>query len=125
MDNNVLLKQVELFISYLEKLNYNDIHDLQKGSLRIVFVKQKEDIKDSFIEDYTYGQYVDEIRLLTTREQCLNYFEKASFQKKDLEGILRHLGLSFNKKDNKNKLQSKIIENTIGNKLRKEAIINK
>lgn len=125
MKNDVLLKQVELYISFLKKLNQSEIYDLEKGVLKINFVKQNLSEGDASFDSFTYSQYVMEIQSKTTRDECFDYFEMARLQKKDLEGILKYLGLSFSKKDNKYKLKKKIIENTVGKKLRDDAIINK
>lgn len=125
MINKVLIKQLELFIAYMKKLTPQDFCDLESGTAKISFSMQNVSDDDSIIGGVAYDQFVQELLSLTSREQCFNYFDKHNFQKKELEGILSCLGVTFNKKDNKNKLQSKIIENTIGKKLRTDAIINK
>lgn len=125
MKNDVLLKQVELYIAFLKKLNISDISKLEEGTLKICFVKQQLSGSDASFDSFTYSQYVMEIQSKTTRDECLDYFEVTNLQKKDLEGILKYIGVSYNKKDNKYKLKKKIIENTIGKKLRDDAIINK
>ena len=125
MMNDVLLKQVELYISYLKKFSISEICDLEKGVLRINYVKQHLSESDAIFDSFTYEQYVMDIQSKTTRDECFDYFEVTNLQKKDLEGILKYLGVSYSKKDNKYKLKNKIIENTIGKKLRDDAIINK
>ena len=125
MNNDVLLKQVELFISFLKKLNHSEICELEKGALKINFAKQHLYESNENFDSFTYSQYVMEIQSKTSRDECFDYFEMANLQKRDLEGILKYLGLSFSKKDNKYQLKKKIIENTVGKKLRDDAIINK
>lgn len=123
--DNILLKQIEQFISFLKKLHKDEIEALEIGSMKIEFVKCQSYTNSTNIDTIKYSQYVAEIEAKKTREECVDYFIKSQFLRKDLEGILKHLGVIFTKKDNKAKLQSKIIENTIGRKLRDEAIINK
>jgi len=123
--DKILLKQVEQFIAFLKKLNNEDLQDLQSGSLKIDFTKRYSKDKKATFDSFTFGQYVAEIEGMQTREDCIAYLERIQLQRKDLEGILRYLGVSFTKKDKKDKLQGKIIENTIGRKLRDDAIINK
>ena len=125
MYNNILLKQIELFVSYLKKLNVQDLCDLEEGRARISFVLQNESVSDAFFDTFQYQQYVDELMKMTSREQCVSYFEKNQLKRKDLEGILKCLGVAYNKNDNRYRLQSKVIENTVGKKLREDAIINK
>ena len=125
MIDNVLIKQLELFLTYLKKLTAQDLYELEHGISKIGFVMQPVGEVCTFTETEAYTHYVQELHLMTTREQCMEYFDKLNLQKKDLEGILKCLGVPFNKKDNKSKLQSKIIESTVGKKLRDEAIINK
>lgn len=125
MINHVLIKQLELFLTFLKKLNAQDLYELEHGISKIGFVMQPANEVYAYTETEAYTHYVQELQLMTTREQCMEYFDKLNLQKKDLEGILKCLGVPFNKKDNKSKLQSRIIESTVGKKLRDEAIINK
>lgn len=125
MKNDILLKQVEAYIAFLKKLDEREIIDLEKGKLKINFVKQRNIVDDINVDNFTYSQYVMEIQSKATRDECFDYFEMANLQKRDLEGILKCIGISFSKKDTKHKLQTKIIENTIGKRLRDDAIINK
>ena len=120
-----LIKQLELFLTYLKKLTPQDFYELEHGISKIGFVMKSVGEACTFTEKEAYTHYVQELHLMTTREQCMEYFDKLNLQKKDLEGILKCFGVPFNKKDNKSKLQSKIIESTVGKKLRDEAIINK
>ena len=123
--NNILLKQIEQFVAFLKKLSYDELADLEKGNLKFEFVKHYIETPNAHFDSFTFGQYVKEIEAKATREECEAYLEMAQLQRRDLEGILKYLGVTFKKKDNKAKLQSKIIENTIGRKLRDDAIINK
>lgn len=125
MKNDILLKQLEAYIAFLRKLDESEILDLEKGKLRINFVKQRDIMDNINVDSFTYSQYIKEIQAKTTRDECFDYFKIANLQKRDLEGILKYIGVSFSKKDTKQKLQTKIIENTIGKKLRDDAIINK
>ena len=123
--NNTLLKQIELFVSFLKRLTYDELVDLEKGNMKLEFVKRYNESVNAYFDSFTFGQYVKEIESKATREECVAYLEMAKLQRRDLENILKYLGVTFTKKDNKAKLQSKIIENTIGRKLRDDAIINK
>ena len=125
MIDNLLIKQLELFIAYLKKLSPQDLYELERGIARINFVKQHVFESETVAETRTYELYVQELQMMTTREQCIDFFDKNNLQKKDLEGILKCFGVPFNKKDNKSKLQNKIVESAVGKKLRDEAIINK
>lgn len=125
MKNDILLRQVELFIAFLKKLDYDEIYELETGKMKISFMKDRQSEVNSSFDSFTYGQYAAEIESKSTRGECFEYFEMANLQKKDLEGILKYLGVSYSKKDTKDRLQIKIIENTIGKKLREDAIINK
>ena len=125
MKNDILLKQLEAYIAFLRKLDESEILDLEKGKLRINFVKQRDIVDNINVDSFTYSQYIKEIQAKTTRDECFDYFKIANLQKRDLEGILKYIGVSFSKRDTKQKLQTKIIENTIGKKLRDDAIINK
>jgi len=123
--DSILLKQIEHFVAFLKKLSSEELEDLEKRNLKIEFVKQYNEIPSEHFDSFTFGQYVNEIESKTSREECLAYLETAQLRRSDMEGILKYLGVTFTKKDNKIKLQNKIIENTIGRRLRDNAIINK
>lgn len=123
--DKVLLKQIEQFVAFLKKLSYDELDDLVKGNLKIEFIKCYKELPSKYYDTFTFEQYIKEIESKSSREECMEYLESTHLQRQDLEGILKYLGVTFTKKDNKAKLQSKIIENTIGRRLRDDAIINK
>ena len=59
---------------------------------------------------------------MQSREEASSYFSTNDLKRVDLEAICKQLDLPFTKKENMKTLQEKIIEGTVGYKLRSQAI---
>lgn len=59
---------------------------------------------------------------MQSREEASSYFSTNDLKRADLETICKQLDLPFTKKENMKILQEKIIEGTVGYKLRSQAI---
>lgn len=119
--NNIYLREVEKFISYLNNLPEEKIVKLQNGVCNIRFVYNELDInnKNSSVDvDYI----IHEFPKMKTRKEGEEYLLSRKLKRLDLEIILRKLDIPFQKKDSIEKLRDKIIEGTIGFRLRSQAI---
>ena len=123
--NDVLLSQIERFISYLKKLDDIDFNNLASGSMKIEFSKHIISNVEVEIDLSDAAYLIRELQYANTREEVIKLLEGHHLKKKNLEDILIYMDVHYNKKDNKQKLQSKIAEITVGSKLRSEAIKNK
>ena len=63
-----------------------------------------------------------DLNSMQSREEAYSYISSSDLKKADLEAICKQLDLPFTKKENIKALQEKIIEGTVGYKLRSQAI---
>lgn len=125
MDNKTILILLEHFISFLKKLDESELEGLKNGSLQISFVKESKRAKVAKSSAFQAGMFISKLLQCQNREECEKIIREAKLRKSDMEEVLKTLDVAFTKRDTKMRLQSKILENTIGKKLRSEAIINK
>ena len=123
--NDILLIQIERFVKYLKKLDDVDFNNIGSGLLKIEFAKRYISNVDDQKKQNDVSYVYQELQQVTTREEVIALLEGHRFKKKDLEGLLDYMDVHYNKRDNKQKLQSKIAEITVGSKLRFDAIKKK
>ncbi|MDR0612251.1 MAG: hypothetical protein LBG45_01980 [Dysgonamonadaceae bacterium] len=121
--NNIYLREVEKFISYLSNLPEEKIVKLQNGVCNIRFVYNELDININDTDSPIDVDYIiHEFPKMKTRKEGEEYLLSRKLKRLDLEIILRKLDIPFQKKDSIEKLRDKIIEGTTGFRLRSQAI---
>lgn len=128
MKKNVYLSEIERFISYLDKLSDAEISKLNDGIAKIqyniVYVKKEksENCQSTKILNIDPVEIINALENLSTRESGEEYLKDKLITRLDYEAVVKKLDIPYNKKDNINKLKDKIIEGTIGFRLRSQAI---
>ena len=79
-------------------------------------------LSDKKDEDIIALDIVTQLNLIHSREEANSYFLSKGFKRSELEAICKQLDLPFTQKENMKILQEKIIEGTVGYKLRSQAI---
>jgi len=79
-------------------------------------------LRKTQVDDEKMKIIIDKLNTIDSREKGLEYLSEASLKKVELEKILKILDIPFLKKDNIKVLTEKIIEATIGFRLRSKAI---
>lgn len=123
--NNILLIQIERFIKYLKKFDDEDLNNLGLGLMKIEFAKRNISNLDEPKKQSDAAYICQELQQAATREEVLTLLESHRFKKKDFEELLDYMEVHYSKRDNKQKLQSKIAEIAVGSKLRFDAIKKK
>lgn len=128
MSDTSLIYEVERYISFLKNLSKEELNSLSKKEMEIVFeIKNKQNIQKN-IERLISEQEVNDIILklssMNERLEGENYLKPLKLSRQSLEVILKKLDIPYQKKDSISKLYDKIIESTIGYKLRSQAIQN-
>ena len=127
MKKNIYLFEIERFISYLDKLSDND-YKLNNGIAKIQYnlVDEKKgndkELKDAKISNIDPDEIINALEKLSNRESGEEYIKNKLITRLDYEAVVKKLDIPYNKKDNINKLRDKIIEGTIGFRLRSQAI---
>ena len=105
---NFYVSEMEHFLAFLNKLPQAMVKEIENGEKQIeinIISSSKEPNEP-----------------MQSREEASSYFSTNDLKKADLEAICKQLDLPFTKKENMKTLQEKIIEGTVGYKLRSQAI---
>lgn len=129
MKDKVLIHEIEKYLTFLKKMSQEDFNSILKKEKEIIFeIKNKQGFiksKESLVSDGEIENIIVKLGSLEARDVGLKYLEELDLGRADIELILRKLDMPFLKKDSILKLNDKIIEGTIGFKLRSQAIQNK
>lgn len=123
--NNFYISEMEHFLAFLNRLPQSAITEIELGTKRIEINLVPATIvtdvhkKD---EDIIVLNIVTQLNLIHSREEANSYFLSKGFKRSELEAICKQLDLPFTQKENMKILQEKIIEGTMGYKLRSQAI---
>ncbi|PXY40837.1 hypothetical protein DMB65_09650 [Flavobacterium cheongpyeongense] len=122
------LQVMEYCLSFLKKLSDEEIAKIENGDLVIQFdlIEKKQNLKqkkDSIT--FSTTEIIDFLNTVGERDEAMKYLDSLFISRLSLEEILRKLDYPHTKKDNLEKLKQKIIEATIGFRLRSEAIQGK
>lgn len=123
--NNFYISEMEHFLAFLNRLPQSAITEIELGTKRIeINVVPATIVTDVHKkdEDIIALDIVTQLNLIHSREEANSYFLSKGFKRSELEAICKQLDLPFTQKENMKILQEKIIEGTVGYKLRSQAI---
>ncbi|MGE8534832.1 MAG: hypothetical protein ACN6OJ_09645 [Chryseobacterium sp.] len=128
MKDKFLIQEFEKYLTFLKKISHDDLNSILKREKEIVFeirdksskLKNRELLIGDEIE-----KIINKLGSVEKREDGINYIETLNLTRIDIENILKKLDTHFTKKDSIQRLKEKLIESTIGFKLRSEAIQKK
>lgn len=116
---------MERFLAFLSKLPQNMVKEIEKGEKRIeinVISTSKEPDEPIQQISVVVSKSISLLSSMQSREEAYSYLSSSDLKKTDLEAICKQLDLPFIKKENIKALREKIIEGTVGYKLRSQAI---
>ena len=128
---DIFIKLTEKYLLFLCNLNEDDIIQLENGKMNIKFEiinsnpknkKNKNESLKLFSDKVNPKLIISELFQINNREEGEKYITEKKFTRSDLELVCKELDIPFNKKDTIEKLKDKIIEGTIGFRLRSQAI---
>lgn len=123
--NNFYISEMEHFLAFLNRLPQSAITEIELGTKRIeINVVPATIVTDVHKkdQDIIVLDIVTQLNLIHSREEANSYFLSKGFKRSELEAICKQLDLPFTQKENMKILQEKIIEGTVGYKLRSQAI---
>lgn len=123
--NNFYISEMEHFLAFLNRLPQSAITEIELGTKRIeINVVPATIVTDVHKkdEDIIVLNIVTQLNLIHSREEANSYFLSKGFKRSELEAICKQLDLPFTQKENMKILQEKIIEGTMGYKLKSQAI---
>lgn len=123
--NNFYVLEMERFLDFLNKLPQAVVKEIENGKKRIeinVISTSKESDEPIQHNSVVVSESISLLNSMLSREEAYSYMSSIDLKKADLEAICKQLDLPLTKKENIKALQEKIIEGTVGYKLRSQAI---
>lgn len=123
--NNFYVLEMERFLAFLNKLPQAVVKEIENGEKRIeinVISTSKEPDEPIQHNSVVVSESISLLNSMQSREEAYSYMSSSDLKKADLEAICKQLDLPLTKKENIKALQEKIIEGTVGYKLRSKAI---
>lgn len=131
-DKEKILKAIDIFhkqiAGFLKKMSAEDIDLLLSGEKTLSFTVSEKGVRDSKkaipnFEDVE--EIVGKLKEFKTKEEGFRYLEANAKKRLKLEAILRYLDSHYLKSDKIDRLKEKIIDDTIGYRLRSETVSGK
>lgn len=122
---NFYVSEMEHFLAFLNKLPQAIVQEIENGEKQIeinIISSFKEPNEPMSENSIVVSEAITFLNSMQSREEASSYFSTNDLKKADLEAICKQLDLPLTKKENMKTLQEKIIEGTVGYKLRSQAI---
>lgn len=122
---NFYVSEMEHFLAFLNKLPQAMVKEIENGEKQIeinIISSSKEPNEPMSENSIVVSEAITFLNSMQSREEASSYFSTNDLKRADLEAICKQLDLPFTKKENMKTLQEKIIEGTVGYKLRSQAI---
>lgn len=124
---NIYIELIESFSSFLKTLSSNDINDLYNGKKELSFqILEKSSTTNNprvlSFDEFTAQSIINELNILNDRQKGELILKAKCNNRFDYEKIASMLDIPFQKKDTIDRILEKIIEGTIGFRLRSQAI---
>jgi hypothetical protein len=126
-NKNIISKVFDMLAKEIEKFSETELIDISSGKakLKIEIVKYKSTTSDPTRSEINMSELKSALDSLQSREEVLQYLNEHCKTKKELTLIAKAVDVHVQKSDKVDQLKEKIIESTIGFKLRSAAIQNK
>lgn len=108
----------------LESLTENQCNNILSGKGKLVYEDISKGTNKPKVENTNLELYISKIQNFGSREDVFNFIQELNLKKVELAGMAKLLEIHLNKGDKKDIIVKKIIESTVGNKLRADAIKN-
>ena len=124
---NSISKIFNILAKELEKFSDEELADISfgKAKIKIDIINNSSTSKKSIACDIDYQKVKSDLNSFQTREEGLKYLNFQCKTKKELTALAKIIDIHVQKSDKIDQLKEKIIESTIGFRLRSAAIQNK
>lgn len=119
------LKLLQLLQKELSNLKEDEINLLLKGDAKLEIVIKSKSKRKIIKSDIDFDKLESELREFNTRDQGMKLLDESFTSKEELEKFAKILDLPVLKGDKMELIKKKVIEATIGYKLRSDSIQNK
>lgn len=124
---NSISKIFNILAKELQKFSDEELADISSGKaiIKVDIINNSSTSKKSMACDIDYEKVKSDLNTFQTREEGLEYLNLHCKTKKELTALAKIVDIHVLKTDKIGQLKEKIIESTIGFKLRSAAIQNK
>ncbi len=123
MNQEIFTTLLKQFTRFVEHLTNDEIGELASGkkrlSIQVVDVKQSSSKKSLSIN---LQEIADKLAVINSRNEAADLLK--NFKKTNLSELAKVLDIPIQRNDDANRLRDKIVESTVGFKLRSQAIQN-
>lgn len=119
-----IISLLKITSKVLESLTEEQCNNILSGKGKIIYEDISKNSTISKRENFNFKSYIEKIESFDNREEAYNFIQELSLKKADMVEIAKQLKIHLNKSDKKDVIIKKIIETTVGTKLRNEAIKN-
>jgi hypothetical protein len=125
MDNlkKDLLDVIKIIERTVGKLSEEQLYNILNGRGILVYAENKLKRTHEKVEKRKFDDVIFEINKINSREKAFELIENLKLKKEDLFNLGKLVNASISKKDRKDIIIERIIEATVGVRLRDEAII--
>lgn len=118
-----LLDIINVLSKTLNNINDEQFNNIITNSAKLVYVENEVKKKiETSSNNIVINNLVSNIKEFNSREETQKYIEDLKLKKDDLLEIGKLVNANISKKDTKQKITEKIVDATVGAKLRVEAI---
>lgn len=126
MEDNILIQEIEKYLAFLKKMSKDDLSAVLKKEKEIIFEirdkSEKVKSKELLVSEDQITFFIEKLGAMDKREDAILLINELNLSRIDIERFLKKLDIHFTKKDPIPRLKEKLLEGTIGFKLRSEAI---
>ncbi|MHD0298738.1 hypothetical protein RCF19_22820 [Rhodococcus qingshengii] len=111
--------------NFMRRLTDQDIYAIRTGRAKIAVVRNPEpkvSRPESDQPRFDIASLVDEIHSAETREEAMVKIHERKLRGEDLRNLAKHLDIATSRSETLGKLAEKIVESTVGFRLRSQAI---
>lgn len=117
-----LVNLLDIISKFFKDLNEDEINDLLDGKGRLVYLRNETEQIAAEEPDNGFDTITLALHSFKSREEAYGYLENLKLKKDELIRVGELISANVNKKDNKARILEKIVESTVGARLRTEAI---
>jgi len=122
----VNIKVIKKIFDFLSKCSQEDLDMLAKGDAKLTLsttstrksVNKSKDF-NIFVEN---DLIVKNLYKVASRKAAYELLDEAKLTKAELEDLARYIDIPVSQRDNISRIKERIVENTVGHRLRSEAI---
>lgn len=120
-----MIRAYKMMTKFLEKLDDEKLIQWLNGELKLTLQEVNHHKKAEKEEVQVSLEYIEHLKNLKSYEEASTYLKTLKLNKEQLKVLAKEVSACIKSRDNKEVIQNKIIENTVGTKLKIEILSKK